>query len=264
MWKKWFRGAPPVGVAEDNALYDAVDRKRLPHHTAIIMDGNGRWAKGRGLLRTAGHTAGVDALKQVLKVAIDLELSALTVYAFSTENWKRPHAEVDFLMRLFSEYLAREIDEMDADNVKLRFLGRMEELSPALQQEAKAAERRTAENTGVKFNVAMNYGGQDEILRAARRLAEEAAAGRLRPADIDEATMEAALDTAGLPPVDFVIRTSGDLRLSNFLLWQAAYAEFWFTETNWPDFTPADFVAALQAFGSRERRFGGLKEASIQ
>ncbi|MGP1366477.1 MAG: polyprenyl diphosphate synthase [Schwartzia sp. (in: firmicutes)] len=259
MWKKWFRGAPPVAAAGENALYDTVDKARLPQHTAIIMDGNGRWAEGRGLLRTAGHTAGVAALKQVLKVAIDLELVALTVYAFSTENWKRPHAEVDFLMGLFSEYLAREIDEMDKDNVKLRFLGRMEDLSPRLQQEAQTAERRTAGNTGVKFNVAMNYGGQDEILRAARRLAEEAAAGRLLPEEIDEAKMEAALDTAGLPPVDFVIRTSGDLRLSNFLLWQAAYAEFWFTETNWPDFTPADFVAALQAFGGRVRRFGGLK-----
>ena len=259
MWKKWFRGAPPVGAAGENALYGAVDRSRLPHHTAIIMDGNGRWAKGRGLLRTAGHTAGVAALKQVLKAAIDLELFALTVYAFSTENWKRPHAEVDFLMGLFSDYLAREIDEMDENNVKLRFLGRMEDLSPALQKEAQAAERRTAGNTGVKFNVAMNYGGRDELLRAARRLAEEAAAGRLLPGDIDEAKMEDALDTAGLPPVDFVIRTSGDLRLSNFLLWQAAYAEFWFTETNWPDFTPADFVAALQDFGGRERRFGGLK-----
>lgn len=259
MWKKWFRGVPPVAAAGNNALYDTVDKARLPRHTAIIMDGNGRWAEGRGLLRTAGHKAGVAALKQVLKVAIDLKLVALTVYAFSTENWKRPHAEVDFLMGLFSEYLAREIDEMDRDNVKLRFLGRMEDLSPRLQQEAQAAERRTAGNTGVKFNVAMNYGGQDEILRAARRLAEEAAAGRLLPGDIDEAKMEDALDTAGLPPVDLVIRTSGDLRLSNFLLWQTAYAEFWFTETNWPDFTPADFVEALQAFGGRVRRFGGLK-----
>ena len=259
MWKEWFRGVPPVAAAGNNALYDTVDKARLPRHTAIIMDGNGRWAEGRGLLRTAGHKAGVAALKQVLKVAIDLELVALTVYAFSTENWKRPHAEVDFLMGLFSEYLAREIDEMDRDNVKLRFLGRMEDLSPRLQQEAQAAERRTAGNTGVKFNVAMNYGGQDEILRAARRLAEEAAAGRLLPEEIDEAKMEAALDTAGLPPVDLVIRTSGDLRLSNFLLWQAAYAEFWFTETNWPDFTPADFVAALQDFGGRQRRFGGLE-----
>ena len=258
MWKKWLRGAPPVEGAVAPSLYDDVDRARLPRHTAIIMDGNGRWAKGRGLLRTAGHKAGVAALKQTLKVAIDLAMPALTVYAFSTENWKRPHAEVDFLMGLFSEYLAREIDEMDADNVRLRFLGRMEELSPALREQASEAQARTAENTGVAFNVAMNYGGQDELLRAARRLAAEAAAGRLRPEDLDGARMEAVLDTAGLPPVDLVIRTSGDLRLSNFLLWQAAYAEFWFTETNWPDFTPACFVEALRDFGKRQRRFGGL------
>ncbi len=261
MWKRLLRGPSSATTAPgtENPLYDTVDRDRLPRHTAIIMDGNGRWAQRRGLLRTAGHTAGVDALKQVLKAAIDLELPALTVYAFSTENWKRPHREVDFLMRLFSDYLAREIDAMDKDNVKLRFLGRMEELSPALREQAAAATARTAGNTGVAFNVAMNYGGQDELIRAARRLAEQAAAGEIEPEAIDGARFEACLDTAGLPPVDFVIRTSGDLRLSNFLLWQAAYAEFWFTDTNWPDFTPACFVEALKAFGKRQRRFGGLK-----
>ncbi len=259
MWKNLFKGAAPARP-EGNPLYDRVDRDRLPCHTAIIMDGNGRWAEGRGLLRTAGHTAGVDALKQVLKVAIDLELPALTVYAFSTENWKRPHAEVDFLMHLFSDYLAREIDEMDEDNVKLHFLGRIDELSPGLRKQAQAAEAQTAENTGVRFNVAMNYGGQDELLRAARQLAAEAQAGGLAPEAIDTAAMERCLDTRGLPPVDFVIRTSGDMRLSNFLLWQAAYAEFWFTDTNWPDFTPACFVDALVAFGQRDRRFGGLNK----
>jgi len=258
MWKKLFKGAP-LSLTAENPLYDRINRARLPQHTAVIMDGNGRWAEGRGLLRTAGHTAGVDALKQVLKVAIDLELPALTVYAFSTENWKRPHAEVDFLMHLFSDYLAREINEMDEDNVKLHFLGRIDELSPRLRQQARSAEEQTQNNTGVRFNVAMNYGGQDELLRAARQLAAEAQSGQMQPADIDAAAMERCLDTQGLPPVDFVIRTSGDMRLSNFLLWQAAYAEFWFTETNWPDFTPACFVDALVAFGQRDRRFGGLK-----
>lgn len=259
MWKKWFQSAAPAAEGAGNPLYDNLDRGRLPRHTAIIMDGNGRWAEGRGLLRTAGHKAGVDALKQVLKVAIDLRLTALTVYAFSTENWKRPQAEVEFLMRLFSDYLAREIDAMDADNVKLRFLGRIDELSPALREQAAAATCQTAQNTGVQFNVAMNYGGQDELVRAARCLAREAAAGTLAPEAIDAAQFACRLDTAGLPPVDFVIRTSGDLRLSNFLLWQAAYAEFWFTDINWPDFTPACFVSALEAYGQRQRRFGGLK-----
>ncbi len=262
MWDKLFKGRPRQDA--ENPLYEAVNRDRLPRHTAIIMDGNGRWAEGKGLLRTAGHNAGVKTLKQVLKVAIDLELPALTVYAFSTENWKRPHNEVDFLMHLFSDYLAKEIDEMDEDGVRLRFLGRIEELEPALRAQAREAEERTKDNEGVHFNVAMNYGGQDELVRAARKIAAEAAAGRLAPDDIDAAAIETRLDTAGLPPVDFVIRTSGDQRISNFLLWQAAYAEFWFTDTNWPDFTPALFVEALCDFGRRERRFGGLKKKRAQ
>ena len=256
MWKNLFGGRAQV---TGEPLYEKLNRDLLPRHTAIIMDGNGRWAQGKGLIRTAGHTAGVDALKQVLKVAIDLRLEALTVYAFSTENCKRPHTEVDFLMRLFSDYLAREIDEMDEDNVRLHFLGRVDELSPKLRDEARAAEKRTAGNTGVKFNVAMNYGGQDEILRAVQQLASEAAQGKVVAADINEKMFEDCLDTAGLPPVDLVIRTSGDQRLSNYLLWQTAYAEFWFTDTNWPDFSPACFVEALLDFEKRDRRFGGIK-----
>ena len=259
MWNKIFRISRPTHEAAENPLYKDIDRSRLPVHTAIIMDGNGRWAEGRGLLRTAGHTAGVDALKQILKVAIDLALPALTVYAFSTENWKRPHSEVDFLMQLFVDYLQKEIDEMDEDNVNLRFLGRMDELSPALKELARTAVDRMKGNTGLRFNVAMNYGGQDEILRAVQEIARRAQAGTLAPEDVDGKVFENCLDTAGLPPVDFVIRTSGDMRLSNYLLWQAAYAEFWFTDTNWPDFTPACFVEALRDFGKRKRRFGGLK-----
>ncbi len=261
MWKRIFKDSAPseAKAISENPLYQDIDRERLPVHTAIIMDGNGRWAEGRGLLRTAGHTAGVDALKQILKVAIDLELPALTVYAFSTENWKRPHSEVDFLMRLFVDYLSKEIDEMDEDNVRLRFLGRIDELSPALKDLARTAVERMADNTGVRFNVAMNYGGQDEILRATREIARRAQAGELSPENVDGQLLESCLDTAGLPPVDFVIRTSGDMRLSNYLLWQAAYAEFWFTDTNWPDFTPACFIEALKDFGKRKRRFGGLK-----
>lgn len=259
MWKKMFGGSGKKTSETSNPLYNMIDSDRLPRHVAIIMDGNGRWAHGQGLLRTAGHKAGVSALKQVLKVAIDLNIEVLTVYAFSTENWKRPHAEVDFLMALFSEYLAREIDEMDEDDVRLHFIGRIDELSPALCRQAKEAEQRTKQNTGVRFNVAMNYGGQDELLRAMQTMAAEAAAGTLEPSAIDERVLENHLDTAGLPPVDLVIRTSGDLRLSNFLLWQTAYAEFWFTKTNWPDFTPACFVEALKDYGHRDRRFGGLK-----
>ena len=259
MWKKIFGGSKQRVLPAANTLYEKIDRNRLPRHVAIIMDGNGRWANGQGLVRTAGHRAGVAALKQVLKVAIDLGIEALTVYAFSTENWKRPHSEVDFLMGLFSEYLAQEIDEMDADDVRLHFIGRIDELSPKLREQTARAEQRTRENTGVRFNVAMNYGGQDELTRAMQKIARKVRDGELAPEAIDGHIIEGELDTAGIPPVDFVIRTSGDLRLSNFLLWQAAYAEFWFTQTNWPDFTPACFVEALLDFGQRQRRFGGLK-----
>ena len=258
MWKKIFGDAKKP--TNEHLPYSNIDQNRLPKHVALIMDGNGRWATGKGLLRTAGHTAGVRTLKQILKVAIDLEIASLTVYAFSTENWKRPHAEVDFLMQLFSEYLAKEIDEMDQKNVKLQFIGRIDELSPSLQDQVEKAQRRTRDNTGVNFNIAVNYGGREEITRSVKILAMQVAAGELAPALITEELIEKNLYTGGLLPVDLVIRTSGDKRLSNFLLWQSAYAEFWFTDTNWPDFTPACFVEALVDFQGRERRFGGLKD----
>lgn len=258
MWKKIFGDAKKPTT--EHLPYSNIDQKRLPKHVALIMDGNGRWATGKGLLRTAGHTAGVRTLKQILKVAIDLEIAALTVYAFSTENWKRPHAEVDFLMQLFSEYLAKEIDEMDQKNVKLQFIGRVDELSPSLQDQVEKTQRRTRDNTGVNFNIAVNYGGREEITRSVKILATQVAAGELPLELITEELIEKNLYTGGLPPVDLVIRTSGDKRLSNFLLWQSAYAEFWFTDTKWPDFTPACFVEALVDFQGRERRFGGLKD----
>lgn len=240
------------------ALYKKINPELLPCHTAIIMDGNGRWANGHGFPRTSGHSAGVKTLKNILHVAVDISLPALTVYAFSTENWKRPHSEVDFLMNLFSDYLEKEINEMDENNVRLRFLGRIDELSPALKNQARAAENQTKNNTGLKFNVAMNYGGQDEIMRATQKIGEKIKSGELNPSDINNDVIESCLDTAGLPAVDFIIRTSGDLRISNFLLWQSAYAEFYFTDVNWPDFTPSCFIDALVEFGKRDRRFGGL------
>ena len=258
MWKKIFGTKSKEKTPETNPLYEKIDRSRLPRHAAVIMDGNGRWAQGKGLIRTAGHRAGVGTLRDILHVCVDLGIEVLTVYAFSTENWKRPRPEVDFLMSLFSEYLEKEIQEMEENHVRLRFLGREDGMSEKLLGEMRAAEARLAGNDGLQFNIAANYGGQDEILRAARTLAVRARAGEIAPEDIDEAMFAGALDTAGQPPVDLVIRTSGDLRLSNFLLWQAAYAEFWFTETNWPDFTPEEFVGALVDFAQRKRRFGGL------
>lgn len=244
--------------AHNSPLFAAIDWDRLPRHVAIIMDGNGRWAKGQGKVRTAGHLAGVKTLKNILKTAIGLELDALTVYAFSTENWKRPAAEVDFLMELFSEYLKKELMEMHADNVQINFIGRIDGLSAKLQQQMTEAVRLTQDNTGVKFNIAVNYGGQDEIVRAMQLLGRQIENGTLKAKDINESIIESALDTRGNLPVDLVIRTSGDMRLSNFLLWQAAYAEFYFTATNWPEFTPECFVAAMVDFAGRSRRFGGL------
>lgn len=241
-----------------NDLLSRVDKSKLPRHVAIIMDGNGRWASGRGLLRSAGHTAGVKTLKKILTTAVNLELEALTVYAFSTENWKRPLAEVDFLMRLFSEYLEREKREMHEKNVRIRFLGRTEDFSPLIQSQMRDAVELMKNNTGVKFNIAADYGGQDEIIRAAQKLARKVAGGELLAENITAEIFERELDTAGQPPVDLLIRTSGDMRLSNFLLWQAAYAEFWFTKTPWPEFTPEEFIDALIEFGRRSRRFGGV------
>ena len=262
MWKKIFGGGKTAreekAPADQNPLYDRINWQRLPRHVAIIMDGNGRWAQGKGLIRTAGHKAGVKTLKNILKAAIDLRIEALTVYAFSTENWKRPRPEVEFLMKLFSEYLIKELEEMNDYNVRIRFIGRMEGMPEGLQRQMREAEALMKDNTGIRFNVAANYGGQDELIRAAQSLARKAAEGKLIPEDIDAETVEQELDTAGDPPVDLVIRTSGDQRLSNFLLWQSAYAEFYFTDVNWPDFTPACFVDALVDFAGRDRRFGGL------
>ena len=250
-----------VSSGFENPLYKELDPEKLPRHVAIIMDGNGRWANNRGLIRTAGHRAGANTLRNVVRMAGDLGIEALTVYAFSTENWKRPHTEVDFLMKLFSEYLAKEFDELHKSNVRIRFIGRTDELPKQLIKEAIAAEEQMKDNTGLRFNVAMNYGGQDEIVRAARKLAQRAVDGDIKPEDISEAMLEDCLDTHGMPPVDLVIRTSGDIRISNFLLWQSAYAEYWFTDVNWPDFTPERFVEALKDFAGRKRRFGGLNKA---
>ena len=239
-------------------LLNRVDKSKLPRHVAIIMDGNGRWASYRGLLRSAGHSAGVTTLKKILTVAVNLELEALTVYAFSTENWKRPHSEVDFLLHLFSEYLEKEKREMNEKNVRLRFLGRINEFSTGIQNQVRDATELMKNNTGVKFNIAANYGGQDEILRATQKLAAEVAEGKISCAQITPEIFESELDTRDLPPVDLLIRTGGDKRISNFLLWQTAYAELWFTDTSWPEFSPEEFITALNDFSKRDRRFGGV------
>jgi undecaprenyl diphosphate synthase len=229
-----------------------------PRHVAIIMDGNGRWAKKRLLPRVAGHRQGVEAVRRVARAARTLGIDVLTLYAFSSENWRRPEEEVGALMGLLRQFLERELDQIVADGVKLRVIGGWRELSPDLVTMIEAAIARTAVNTGPTLVLALNYGAQAELLAAARRLAEQVRDGTLDPAAIDEARFESELETAGLPPLDLMIRTSGEQRLSNFLLWQAAYAELLFVDTLWPDFDERALADALAQFGRRQRRFGGL------
>jgi undecaprenyl diphosphate synthase len=226
---------------------------------AVIMDGNGRWARQRGLPRVMGHRAGVEALKRTLRLCSDWGIGALTAYAFSTENWSRPGEEVTFLMALFERVLARELEALEKEQVRIRFLGDLEELPQGLQSLIADATTRTAPNTGIHFNVCTNYGGRRELVRAARRLAEQAARGDLDPACLDEERFAAELLTAGEPDPDLLIRTSGEQRISNFLLWQLAYAELHITDVLWPDFNAEALLAALLDYQGRNRRFGGVE-----
>ena len=260
MWRKIFGSGNKTSVdREETVPFElTVDRASMPRHIAIVMDGNGRWAKSQGKSRSAGHEEGARTLKRIVRAASDMGVEVLTVYAFSTENWKRPKLEVDFLLKLFDSFLEKELAEMHAEQVRLHFIGRRDRFTERFQQRMADAEQLMAQNTGIHFNLAANYGSQDEILRAVRSIAERAAAGKIAPEEIDEEFFSNALDTAGDPPVDLFIRTSGDLRLSNFLLWQSAYAELYFTETHWPDFTAEELALAIQDFAGRSRRFGGL------
>ena len=226
-----------------------------PRHIAIIMDGNGRWAKNRGWPRLVGHRRGAERVKQIVRAAPDLGIGWMTVYAFSTENWKRSTEEVLGLMKIFRIYIKREADGLAAEGVRMRFIGARERLDPKLQALMAGIEARTAGNTRLNLTVAINYGGRDEILRATRKLAAQIAAGQIT--DPTEADFAACLDTAGQPDPDLVIRTSGETRTSNFLPYQAAYSEYEFTPTLWPDFTPDHLAAILDRFGLRDRRFGG-------
>ncbi len=236
-----------------------IDPNNIPAHVAIIMDGNGRWAKRRGMPRTMGHRAGADVLKKIVIAANDMGIKALTVYGFSTENWKRPEQEVSLLMSLIREYLLGNVRDMHEHNVRIRFIGFIGGLSEELQRIIKDAEDLTMNNTGLTLQLAINYGGRDEIVRAIKHVVADVQAGALKPETITEDTFSDYLFTKEFSNVDLLIRPSGDYRISNFLLWQLAYAEFWFTNTNWPDFTPQILEDAVRAFQQRERRFGGLK-----
>ncbi|HEX8707452.1 MAG TPA: isoprenyl transferase [Pyrinomonadaceae bacterium] len=243
----------------DEALLARIAWERLPRHVAIIMDGNGRWAAQRGQPRIAGHRAGVEAVRAAVDTGARLGLGALTLYAFSTENWKRPRLEVDALMRMLRRYLRLELDEIDRQNIRFQVIGRPEALAESVRREIARASERTAANTGMVLSVALNYGGRAEIVDAARAAFLRLLSEGKRPADLTEESLERELYTRGLPELDLLVRTSGELRISNFLLWQAAYSEIHVTETLWPDFRRLHLLEAILDFQSRDRRFGGLK-----
>ena len=235
---------------------DKIDKAALPQHVAIIMDGNGRWATQRRMPRFQGHRYAVNSVRACVEAAAELELPVLTLYAFSTENWQRPKKEVSALMNLFFEFLKKELDTMLKNNVRFKLIGNRDGLPDFLQERLSNALDSTSENTGLLLNLALNYGGRDDIVRAVRMLAESVKAGDLLPDNIDESLISTKTYTAGVPDPDLIIRTSGELRLSNFLIWQAAYAEYFFTDVLWPDFTKENFYEALVEYQHRKRRMG--------
>ena len=250
---QYFSDAP-----EDISLSD-INLETIPSHVSIIMDGNGRWATARGLDRTEGHKAGVLSLREAVTTSVRLGLDVLSVYAFSTENWKRPQREVDLLMRLFAETLLKELPLFHQENVKLRFFGDLDALPEKTRKTFQRGLDETAQNTGMTFALAVNYGSRAELTRAAVLLAHQIAEGTVSADSVTPADFEKNLYTAGLSDPDLLIRTSGELRLSNYLLWQLAYSELYVTQTYWPDFSKWDFLRAIKDYQSRERRFGGVK-----
>jgi len=247
----------PSGGEEERLLAE-LDANRLPQHIAVIMDGNGRWAQRRHLPRIAGHRAGVQSARTVIETCARLKIPALTLYAFSMENWRRPKAEIDFLMRLLREYLRKELPVIHRNNIRLLVIGRPDQLPAAVRADVVRAMEQTAENSGMKLAVALNYGGRAELVDAFNHILDRVRNNGLANARVDEETISQYLYTAGLPDPDLLIRTSGEMRVSNFLLWQIAYAEIYVTETLWPDFTRAQLYEALLDFQKRERRYGGL------
>ena len=248
----------PAG-SPDEALARAVNVDQLPAHVAIIMDGNGRWAAQRHLPRVEGHRAGIQSVRDVVETSARLGIEVLTLYAFSVENWKRPRAEISTLMTLLKRYLRLELNTLLANNIRFQTIGRTQDLSPDVQDELAMAIERTSANTGMLFNIALNYGGRAEIVDAARK----AIASGLDPADLDERRFADFLYTAGQPDPDLLIRTSGEMRVSNFLLWQIAYSEIWVTDTLWPDFRCRHLLEAILAYQKRERRYGGIKTPPV-
>ncbi|MEM8791105.1 MAG: isoprenyl transferase [Pseudomonadota bacterium] len=235
-----------------------MTRAKTPAHVAIIMDGNGRWAQKRGRPRTFGHQRGVERVREIVKACPDLGVTTLTLFAFSSENWNRPGYEVSVLMKLFRRYIVREVDELDGMDVRVRFIGNRARLPGDLQRLMDQMEERTSDNARLTLQIAVSYGSRHEMTQAVRGIASDAADGKIDPQTIDEETISGALFTGGVPDPDLVIRTSGEMRISNFLLWQIAYAEFAFVEECWPDFTADQFAQVLDSVGNRERRFGKI------
>jgi len=248
-------GEPPLDPRQELHL----ERHQLPRHIAIIMDGNGRWANLRGLLRIQGHAAGAANVREIVTHCARLGLEALTLYSFSSENWKRPAREVEALMNLYAEYLVKERVTIMDNNVRLVQIGRREPLPEAVLRELDTTARMSRDNTGLRLQLAINYGSRDEIVDAVRTIARKVLAGQIVPDDIDESVISAHLYTAGVPDPDLLIRTAGEMRISNFLLWQISYAEFYVADALWPDFSKDDLNEAIRAFAARDRRFGGVK-----
>jgi undecaprenyl diphosphate synthase len=234
----------------------------LPRHIAVIMDGNGRWARERGLDRVEGHLRGAETVRRVVEECCRLGIGQLTLYSFSSENWKRPREEVDFLMGLLKQYLVEQRAELVQRNIRFRVIGRREALAPEVVREIEESERQSSANTGLTLALAVNYGSRAEIVDAVRAIAARVRRGELDPAHINESTVSDSLYTAGMPDPDLLIRTAGEMRVSNYLLWQISYAELWVTPAYWPDFTTELFHEALRDYAARERRFGGLKPAT--
>jgi undecaprenyl diphosphate synthase len=248
------------GELDDQQLMELINFDKLPNHIAIIMDGNGRWAQRRGLPRTLGHRAGVESLRDIVKVCNEIKIPVLTVYAFSTENWKRPTEEVNALMSLLVEYVYNEIDELDKNKVQIRAIGRIHKLPEECQKAVAYARERTADNDGLVFNLALNYGGRSEIVDTLRTIIKKVDDNEISIGEVDEQLISSHLYTAGLPDPDLLIRPSGDYRISNFLLWQLAYTEFWYSNVMWPDFGRKDLLQAIYDYQTRDRRFGGLNK----
>lgn len=246
-----------VSIKEEEILRE-IDSNNIPKHIAIIMDGNGRWAKKRGLPRTIGHRAGVETIRNIVKASSKIGIKYLTLYAFSTENWKRPKDEVSALMSLLVEFLRKEIDELNSNNVVVQTIGDISQLPEICRKELDRAYDITKDNSGLRLNLALNYGGRDEIVRAINKMFSDFKAEKFKIENIDDMLISSYLDTSGTPDPDLLIRPSGEYRISNFLLWQIAYSEMWFADIYWPDFKPYHLYKAILEYQERDRRFGGI------